>query len=199
MRALAPYLLLTLAITAGFAWTSQRAGLSSADASPAEGAKATEEAGDDTINVGDIPAITGIKGWLNTPEGEPLTAADLEGKVVLVHFWTRGCYNCVNTIPYVNKWYGRFKDDPFVLIGVHTPEFAAEKDRAALEQFLEKHGIAYPVAMDNDMATWDSFRNRYWPADYLFDARGRLVYAHIGEGQYGTMERKIADTLAKPN
>lgn len=150
------------------------------------------------LAVGDMPEIRGIAAWLNTPDGAPLTAADLEGKVVLIHFWTRGCYNCVNTLPHVNKWYDRFKDDPFVLIAVHTPEFDAEKDLESLNAALESHGIAYPVAVDNDMATWESFRNRYWPADYLFDRHGKRIYTHIGEGDYEAMERRIASALLGP-
>lgn len=143
-----------------------------------------------------IPEIAGIASWLNTPGGRALTADDLRGKVVLIDFWTYSCINCIRTLPYLTAWYDKYADQGLVIIGVHTPEFAFEKDRGNVERALAKYGIRYPVPQDNDYATWNAFGNRYWPAKYLFDGEGRLVYTHFGEGEYEETEARIRGLLA---
>jgi cytochrome c biogenesis protein CcdA/thiol-disulfide isomerase/thioredoxin len=138
--------------------------------------------------------FTGATAWLNSP---PLDAAALRGKVVLVDFWTYSCINCLRTLPYVRAWADKYKDRGLVVVGVHTPEFAFEKDRANVEKALHDLGIAYPVALDNDYAVWRSFDNRYWPAHYFFDATGRLRHQHFGEGEYMESEAIIQQLLAE--
>jgi thiol-disulfide isomerase/thioredoxin len=141
-----------------------------------------------------MPAFSGIASWLNS---EPLTAEGLKGKVVLIDFWTYSCINCIRTLPYVTSWHGKYADKGLVVVGVHTPEFAFEKVEKNVRDATKRHDIAYPVALDNDYATWDNYNNRYWPAHYLFDAKGRLRYTHFGEGQYDTMEKNIQALLAE--
>lgn len=138
------------------------------------------------------PEITGITNWLNS---EPLKLANLRGKVVLVDFWTHGCINCVRTLPYVTKLYDKYKDKGFVVIGVHTPEFAFERSTASVAIAIQRHGIRYPVAQDNDLATWNAYGNRYWPAQYIIDKNGKIVFEHAGEGQYEQIDRTVAKLL----
>lgn len=135
------------------------------------------------------PEFTGINKWLN-PE-QSLSMADLKGKVVLVDFWTYTCINCIRTLPHVTAWYDKYKDDGFVVVGVHTPEFAFEKDTKNVLQAIEQYNIHYPVAQDNDYATWNAYSNRYWPAEYLIDAKGVIRRVHFGEGEYDKMEQAI--------
>jgi thiol-disulfide isomerase/thioredoxin len=117
--------------------------------------------------------------WLNS---DPLADADLRGKVVILDFWTFGCINCVRTIPALREMYDTYKDDPgVVLIGMHTPEFSYEKDVAAVQDAIKRLEVPYAVAIDNDMATWRAFNNRYWPSIYIIDKRGVIRYNHIGE------------------
>ena len=117
--------------------------------------------------------------WLNS---DPLTDADLHGKVVILDFWTFGCINCVRTIPALREMYNHYKDDPgVILIGMHTPEFSYEKDLDAVKEAIERLDVPYAVAIDNDMATWNAFNNRYWPSIYIIDKRGAIRYNHIGE------------------
>lgn len=137
----------------------------------------------------DAPEIAGIDTWFNTQS--PVTLASLKGKVVLVDFWTYSCINCVRTLPYVTAWYERYKDDGFVVVGVHTPEFPFEREVENVQGAVAKHGITYPVGMDNNWATWKAFKNRYWPAHYLIDRDGRIVYTHFGEGNYDVTENNI--------
>jgi cytochrome c biogenesis protein CcdA/thiol-disulfide isomerase/thioredoxin len=150
-------------------------------------------------NVGDLPdlgmapEIVGITHWLNT--SAPLTLADLKGKVVLIDFWTYSCINCVRTLPYVTGWYEKYKDSGFVVIGVHAPEFAFEKDTRNVEKALKQFKINFPVAQDNDFATWKNYKNHYWPAKYLIDANGHLRYTHFGEGNYDETEMLIRKLL----
>jgi thiol-disulfide isomerase/thioredoxin len=120
------------------------------------------------------PNFVGISRWFNSA---PLAISDLRGKVVLVHFWTYGCYNCVNTLPYVTRLYETYKDRGLVVVGVHTPEFPFERSAGNVQAALKRHGITYPVAQDNDSATWDAWRNRYWPAQYIVDQRGNVSLA----------------------
>lgn len=139
-----------------------------------------------------MPEFEGIEAWLNS---EPLEQEDLRGKVVLIDFWTYSCINCIRTLPFITSWHEKYEDDGLVIIGVHTPEFAFEKVRKNVEKAMERHGIHYPVAQDNDFTTWNNYNNRYWPAKYLFDHNGLLRYTHFGEGQYDTTERNIQALL----
>jgi cytochrome c biogenesis protein CcdA/thiol-disulfide isomerase/thioredoxin len=143
---------------------------------------------------GPASEFAGIKQWLNS---SPLTMAQLKGKVVLIDFWTYSCINCVRTLPYVTGWYDKYKDNNFVVIGVHTPEFAFEKETKNVEKAIKQFGIHYPVAQDNDFATWKAYKNRYWPAEYLIDAQGRIRLTHFGEGHYEEMEQSIRELLAE--
>jgi thiol-disulfide isomerase/thioredoxin len=138
------------------------------------------------------PDFKGISSWLNSG---PLSMQDLRGKVVMVNFWTYGCYNCVNTLPYVTKLHAKYKDKGLVIVGVHTPEFPFEKSLGNVQAALKRHGIQYPVAQDNDSATWDAYRNRYWPAQYIVDQSGKIVYSHAGEGAYDQIEKTIENLL----
>ena len=139
-----------------------------------------------------MPEFIGIKSWLNSA---PLTPADLKGKVVLIDFWTYSCINCIRTLPYVTSWHEKYKDKGFTVIGVHTPEFAFEKIENNVRDAIKRYAVTYPVPLDNDYGTWNSYGNRYWPAHYLFDAEGRLRYTHFGEGKYDETERNIRSLL----
>ncbi len=138
------------------------------------------------------PEIRGVTGWINS---QPLTLEQLRGKVVLIDFWTYSCINCIRTMPYITRWYDQYKDAGLVVIGVHAPEFAFEKKRGNVEKAVRQYGIRYPVALDNDFATWRAYENRYWPAHYLIDREGRIVYTHFGEGQYAQTENNIRSLL----
>ncbi|MDQ8755695.1 cytochrome c biogenesis protein DipZ [Sphingosinicella sp. LHD-64] len=141
---------------------------------------------------GHLPSFDGITEWLNS---NPLTREQLRGKVVLIDFWTYSCINCLRAIPYVKAWDERYRDDGLVIIGVHAPEFAFERDVANVRRAIADLGIRYPVAIDNDYAVWRAFDNRYWPAHYFIDARGRVRYHHFGEGNYDQSERVIRQLL----
>lgn len=145
---------------------------------------------------GPAPEFTGITDWLGS---EPLTMTTLRGKVVLIDFWTYSCINCIRTLPYVTKWYDKYKDKGLVIIGVHTPEFAFEKRAENVERAMRQHDINYPVAQDNDFGTWLAYDNKYWPAKYLVDKDGRIVYKHFGEGEYETTENLIRQLLGMDN
>ena len=119
----------------------------------------------------------------------------LRGKVLLVDFWTYGCYNYVNTLPHITRLYDTYKDKGLIVIGVHTPEFAFEKSTDAVQAAIKRHGIRYPVAQDNEYATWNAYHNQYWPAQYIIDKSGKIVFEHAGEGQYQEIERKIQELL----
>jgi len=142
---------------------------------------------------GRIPPLSGAVQWLNSP---PLTAQGLRGKVVLLDIWTYSCINCLRTLPYVKAWASKYKDDGLVVIGVHDPEFAFERDVGNVKQAVANLGITYPVAIDNRYAIWDGLNNEYWPAHYLVDAQGRIRYHHFGEGSYDETERAIQQLLA---
>ncbi|MBN8726787.1 MAG: cytochrome c biogenesis protein DipZ [Xanthomonadales bacterium] len=143
---------------------------------------------------GPMPSLAGASGWLNSP---PLDAAALRGKVVLVDFWTYSCINCLRALPYVRAWTERYADHGLVVIGVHTPEFAFEKDPANVAAAVRRLGIDYPVALDADYAIWRAFGNQYWPAHYFVDARGRIRHHHFGEGDYAASEDVIRRLLAE--
>jgi thiol-disulfide isomerase/thioredoxin len=142
---------------------------------------------------GPAPAFAGIDKWLNS---QPLTIEGLKGKVVLIDFWTYSCINCLRTLPYVTKWYDTYKDKGLVVVGVHTPEFAFEKLTKNVQTAISRFGIGYPVAQDNNYATWTAYKNQYWPAEYLIDKTGKIVLEHFGEGNYDEMEDAIRKLLA---
>ncbi|OBF63412.1 thiol:disulfide interchange protein [Mycobacterium sp. 852002-50816_SCH5313054-b] len=157
------------------------------------------EAADRLQQCGPAPAITGITGWLNTPGGAPIDLASLRGKVVLVDFWAYSCINCQRAIPHVVDWYNRYRDDGFVAIGVHTPEYAFERVPGNVASGAAALHIGYPVALDNDYATWNSYQNLYWPAEYLIDANGTVRHTKFGEGDYDGTERLIRELLTDAN
>jgi len=134
--------------------------------------------------------------WLN---GKPTSFAELEGKVVMVEFWTFGCYNCRNVEPHVRDWHKKYRDRGFVVIGVHSPEFSYEKDVEKVKRYLRDHEIDYAVPIDNDFVTWNRFGNRYWPAMYLIDKKGVIRSVQIGEGRYEETETLIRKLLAEPS
>ncbi|QKZ05013.1 cytochrome c biogenesis protein DipZ [Pseudomonas eucalypticola] len=141
---------------------------------------------------GDLPALSGAVQWLNSP---PLTAEALRGKVVLVDFWTYSCINCLRTLPYLKAWAAKYHDQGLVVIGVHAPEFAFERDVGNVTAAMKKLGVTYPVAIDNDYTLWRAFDNEYWPAHYFVDTQGRIRYHHFGEGDYDQSERVIQQLL----
>jgi thiol-disulfide isomerase/thioredoxin len=132
--------------------------------------------------------------WLN---GTPLHLDDLKGKVVIVEFWTFGCYNCRNVEPYVKAWHQKYAGQGLVVIGVHSPEFSYEHDLDKVSRYLKEHDIRFPVPLDNDFLTWNRYGNRYWPAMYLIDKRGVIRHVRIGEGGYQETERLIQALLAE--
>jgi thiol-disulfide isomerase/thioredoxin len=132
--------------------------------------------------------------WLN---GKPVRMADLQGKVVMVEFWTFGCYNCRNVEPYVKQWHQQYVDQGFVVIGVHSPEFSHEREVENVKRYIKEHDIRFAVPIDNDFSTWNRYGNRYWPAMYLIDKRGIIRYVKIGEGGYAETKRHIEALLAE--
>jgi len=134
------------------------------------------------------PAIAGIEAWINSP---PLSLEQLKGKVILIDFWTYSCINCLRTLPYLKAWYAAYHDKGLEIIGVHSPEFEFEKNRENVKNAVQKLKIFYPVALDNNFVTWQNYQNRYWPAHYLIDQQGKVVYQHFGEGEYDTTENNI--------
>jgi cytochrome c biogenesis protein CcdA/thiol-disulfide isomerase/thioredoxin len=147
--------------------------------------------------LGEAPDFVGTQKWFNTPGGKKLTLAQLKGKVVLVDFWTYSCINCLRTLPYLEAWDRKYRKDGLVIVGVHSPEFEFEKDAGNVQDAIRSNGIRYPVAQDNDLATWNAWGNQYWPADYLVDAKGRVRATHFGEGAYNDMEANIRALLAE--
>ena len=152
-------------------------------------------AGADKSGLRMAPGVVGATGYVNT------TPEDLEelvrDKVVLYDIWTYSCINCVRTLPYITAWDEKYADQGLVIIGVHTPEFEFEKDPRNVEAAVAKHGIGYPVVLDNDWETWKAFENRYWPRKYLADHEGYIRYDHIGEGGYAETERVIQQLLGE--
>lgn len=141
---------------------------------------------------GAMPSLSGAVQWLNSPQ---LSAESLRGKVVLVDFWTYDCINCQRTLPYVKDWAKKYEKDGLVVIGVHTPEYGYERIIDNVRDQVQKLGITYPVAIDNDYAIWRAFDNQYWPAHYLIDAKGQMRYSHFGEGRYEAQEQMIKQLL----
>ena len=147
-------------------------------------------------NTGSASSLQGATQWLNS---SPLELSALRGKVVLVDFWTYSCINCLRTLPYLKAWDEKYRAQGLVIIGVHAPEFAFEKDRHNVEQAVREFGIKYPVALDNDYAIWNAYKNEYWPAHYLIDAQGRVREQHAGEGNYRETEQMIVALLKEAN
>jgi cytochrome c biogenesis protein CcdA/thiol-disulfide isomerase/thioredoxin len=143
-----------------------------------------------------LPDLSGAVAWLNSP---PLNRDELKGKVVLIDFWTYSCINCLRTLPYIRAWADKYKDSGLVVIGVHTPEFAFEKDQDNVRRAVREFSVTYPVALDNDYKIWKAFSNSYWPADYLIDATGKVRYHHFGEGKYAESEQQIQALLKERN
>ena len=141
---------------------------------------------------GPMPELSGAIAWLNSP---PLTREQLRGKVVVIDFWTYSCVNCLRALPYTEGWYAKYKDAGLVVIGVHTPEFAFEKERSNVEQAVHDLKISYPVAIDSNYKIWQAFNNEYWPAHYFIDGKGRIRHHHFGEGEYDESERVIQELL----
>jgi cytochrome c biogenesis protein CcdA/thiol-disulfide isomerase/thioredoxin len=146
-------------------------------------------------NLGAAPEVTGITAWINAA---PLSLRDLRGKVVLVHFWTFGCINCIHVQPYVKDWYARYKDQGFTVLSIHTPELSFEKDLNNVRAAVKDQGVRYPVAFDPRYATWTAYNNAYWPAFYYVDKQGQIRYTHIGEGDYEGQEQVIRQLLQEP-
>jgi thiol-disulfide isomerase/thioredoxin len=142
-----------------------------------------------------LPEFQGISEWLNS--ASPVTTKDLLGKVVLVQIWTLGCINCQRTLPYVTSWNKKYAAKGLQTIGIHTPEFAFERDSKNIRRAMTKHGITYPVGVDNDFQTWKAFKNEYWPHLFLADRQGIIRYDHIGEGAYDETEAKIRQLLGQ--
>lgn len=144
-----------------------------------------------TVSAPDFP--TNLD-WLNS---QTLTLEKLKGKVVLVDFWTYSCINCQRTLPYLKKWWDKYKDSGLVIIGVHTPEFDFEKELENVKKALKKYDVDWPVVLDNKNQIWDAFGNRYWPAKYLIDHHGKIIYNHFGEGNYIETEIQIQTALTE--
>ncbi|MDX6602203.1 MAG: hypothetical protein QOF13_1405 [Solirubrobacterales bacterium] len=147
--------------------------------------------------LGMAPEFVGNQQWFNTPGARPLTLRSLRGRVVLVDFWTYSCINCLRTLPYLTAWDRTYRKDGLTIVGVHSPEFPFEKDAGNVAEAIERNGIHYPVAQDNDLATWSAYGTQYWPSEYFIDARGQVRFAHYGEGEYGEKEKIIRQLLAE--
>ncbi|QHJ00357.1 redoxin family protein [Xylophilus rhododendri] len=182
------------ASAAGGAMQASNTMMRGADAAPGPAmmAAAPGANGPGLPDEGAAPALDGAVQWLNSP---PLTSADLRGKVVLVDFWTYSCINCLRTLPYVKAWAAKYRDQGLVVVGVHAPEFAFERDVGNVTEAMKKLGIDYPVAIDNHYAIWRAFQNQYWPAHYFIDAKGRIRHHHFGEGNYAESEKVIQQLL----
>lgn len=139
-----------------------------------------------------LPEFQGISQWLNSV---PLTIADLKGSIVLVQFWTFTCINCQRTLPYITRWHRQYASQGLKVIGIHTPEFAFERDVKNVKKALQQHQISYPVPLDNEYKSWSAYKNNYWPHLFLADRQGILRYDHIGEGAYAETEQTIRKLL----
>jgi len=169
----------------------------------AAGAPATGGGSSASASAGELPALgaapefIGNQRWFNTPGGRPLTLASLRGRVVLVDFWTYTCINCIRTLPYLEAWDARYRSAGLTIVGVHSPEFGFEHDAGNVASAITKFGVRYPVAQDNNLATWNAWGNQYWPAEYLIDARGQVRHTNFGEGDYAATEAAIRSLLAQ--
>lgn len=155
------------------------------------------EGGTALQNCGAAADFANLTNWFNTPDNGPLSLKQLRGKVVLVDFWAYSCINCQRAIAHVENWYQTYRDRGLVVIGIHTPEYAFERVPENVRSGAAGLGITYPVALDNDYATWNNFHNNYWPAEYLIDARGNIRHTKFGEGDYGTTESMIRQLLSE--
>jgi cytochrome c biogenesis protein CcdA/thiol-disulfide isomerase/thioredoxin len=173
--------------------SEQAAGAAMTGAAPGAAMTSTRKPSEAAVE-GELPTLDGAVAWLNSP---PLTREQLRGHVVLIDFWTYSCINCLRALPYVTDWHERYKDKGLVVIGVHTPEFAFEKEERNVRRAAKELGVAYPIALDNDYAIWKAFSNRYWPAHYFIDAEGRIRGHHFGEGRYAESEQLIRELLAE--
>ncbi len=180
-------------VTGDTAMASTTASTNRAGAASASTAAFTNVALD---NEGMMPSLNGAVTWINSP---PLTTEQLRGKVVIVDFWTYSCINCLRSIPYVEAWAEKYKNDGLVVIGVHTPEFAFEKDPSNVAKAVKDLKITYPVALDSNYAIWKAFKNEYWPAHYFIDANGTIRFHHFGEGNYDESEKVIQELLKEKN
>jgi cytochrome c biogenesis protein CcdA/thiol-disulfide isomerase/thioredoxin len=156
---------------------------------------AVAEESSELDDYGEAPEFSGISDWFNS---KPLTLAGLRGKVVLVDFWTYSCVNCLRTLPFLREWHETYARNGLVVVGVHTPEFAFERDPENVQAALEDLDVTWPVALDPDYGTWNAWGNRYWPAEYFIDKRGHVRFAHFGEGAYEEKEQVIRELLAEP-
>lgn len=171
---------------------------SSVKAAPANASQATLLAAAHGLKaLGPAPEFTETQDWFNTPGQKPLSLSGLQGRVVLVDFWTYTCINCIRTLPYLKAWDASYRHDGLTIVGVETPEFAFEHDASNVANAIEQFGLRYPVVQDNEMGTWNAYGNEYWPADYLIDAKGQVRYATFGEGDYGKTETAIRALLAE--
>jgi len=160
---------------------------------PQSNAEGSGSSGNGAVQ-GTLPSLGGATSWLNSP---PLSTEGLRGKVVLIDFWTYSCINCLRALPYVNGWYQKYKDHGLVVIGVHSPEFAFEKDVDNVRKAVRDLGVTYPVALDSNYAIWRAFDNQYWPAHYFIDAQGHIRDHHFGEGEYAESENKLRQLLTE--
>ena len=166
-------------------------------------APATKRAGRERVEpvlsslprLGAAPEIGGTQRWFNTRGGRALTLAELRGRVVLIDFWTYTCINCIRTLPYLRALDERYRSAGLTIIGVHTPEFAFERDAGNVGDAIDQNRLRYPIAQDNEYATWEAFGNRYWPAKYLIDSQGEVRYTHFGEGEYDETEAAVRELL----
>jgi thiol-disulfide isomerase/thioredoxin len=140
-----------------------------------------------------MPDIAGDV-WLNS---EPLGRDDLRGKLVIADFWTYSCINCLRTLPHLKSWWSKYRDKEFLLIGIHAPEFEFEKERENVRRAMDENGVDWPVVLDNRFVNWHNFANHHWPAKYMADPDGKIVYEHFGEGDYEESEAKIRELLSR--
>ena len=163
-----------------------------------EGGAEQAAAGAALPRLGSAPDFVSPGRWFNTG-GDSLSIAGLTGeeRVVLIDFWTYTCINCIRTLPYLRAWDAEYRDDGLTIVGVHSPEFAFEKEADNVAEAVSENGIRYPVVQDNELGTWTAFANRYWPAKYLIDSEGEVRYVHFGEGSYAETEAAIRSLLAE--
>ena len=165
----------------------------------AEGGVEEAAAGVELPRLGAAPDFVATQEWFNTPDASPLSIEELtaEGRVVLIDFWTYTCINCIRTLPYLKAWDEEYRDDGLTIVGVHSPEFAFEKDAGNVADAIADNEIRYPVVQDNELGTWSAFGNQYWPAKYLIGADGQVRFVHFGEGAYEETEQAIRSLLAE--
>ena len=165
----------------------------------AEGGVEEAAAGAELPRLGAAPDFVATQEWFNTPDASPLSIQELtsEGHVVLIDFWTYTCINCIRTLPYLKAWDEEYRNDGLTIVGVHSPEFAFEKDAGNVADAIADNGIRYPVVQDNELGTWSAFGNQYWPAKYLIGTDGQVRFVHFGEGAYEETEQAIRSLLAE--